>query len=562
MKFSELPYTRPDLDVLSEKLDQLTRRIQNAESVQEQIQVVHEFDTITNDFATMTTIAHIRSTCNSNDKFYADEKAYCDSIAPLAEEKTLAVRKALYDSPFRKELEEAFGPLLFTNMEMDARAFSPELIPLMQEESRLVREYQSLCAGARISFDGKILTLSELGAYKSSPDRELRRKALIAEGTFFDDHQAQFDKIFDDLVKNRTEQAHRLGMKNYVELGYLRRKRNCYTPKDVDVFRKQVIADVVPINMELKKEQAQEIGVDQLRFWDNDYFYDDGNPAPQGTYDEILAAGRKMYTELSPETADFIKQMMDDDMFDVLPHEGKAPGGFCSFLPNIGSSFIYSNFNGTAGDVDVLTHEAGHAFFNYMSRSICPALLRKPSQDGCETHSMSMEFLTAPWHHLFFGEQTDKYERFHAQSALLFIPYGCMVDHFQELVYIHPNWTPEQRNEAWLWLEKQYRPYLDFEDLPFYSRGAGWQRQRHIYLYPFYYIDYAMAQTMSLQFWARSLKDWPETWKQYLKFLSYGGTRTFIDIVEQVGLLSPLKEGTMASICGTIKQWLDEHQLH
>ena len=246
----------------------------------------------------------------------------------------------------------------------------------------------------------------------------------------------------------------------------------------------------------------------------------------------------------------------------MLAKPGKAPGGYCTSLPAYKAPFIFSNFNGTAGDVDVLTHEAGHAFADYVAARTIPILdLRSPTMEGCETHSMSMEFFTAPWHRLFFKEQTEKYEVSHAEDALIFIPYGSMVDHFQELMYTHPEMTPEERNETWLKLERQYRPYLDFEDLPFYSRGAGWQRQLHIYQYPFYYVDYCLAQSMALQFWMESVKDWNAAWKKYLKFVGMGGTRTFVDLIRESGLLSPLDDGSIAKIVEPVSKWLKENAI-
>ncbi len=322
-------------------------------------------------------------------------------------------------------------------MELEEKAFSPEIVPLMQEENRLMNEYQKLYASAQIPFMGKTVTVAQLGPYKESTDRATRRAALESEGSFFDENREQFDALFDKLVKNRTQQAKALGFDSFVELGAIRRMRNCYTPADVASFRDQVVGDLVPLTVKIKERQAKRLGIawEDFTFTDNALSYKDGSAAPQGTPEEILAAGKKMYEELSPETRDFIHLMFDNDLFDVLAKEGKAPGGYCTSLPDYGCPFIFSNFNGTSGDVDVLTHEAGHAFADFIASQTVPVrALSCPTMEGAETHSMSMEFLTAPWHHLFFGDLTDKYELSHAEDALLFIPYGCLVDHFQEEV--------------------------------------------------------------------------------------------------------------------------------
>ncbi len=560
MKFSEMTYTRPDYTAISQELSYLTERLRSAENAEQQLKVYRETEALSSHLDTQISICYIRSSIDTRDKFYEEEEAYNDEQLPLLEEKFQDFNKALVSSPFRAELEKELGSLLFTNMEIDLKSFSPEIIPLMQEENKLTTEYQKLYASARVSFQGKTLTIAQLGPYKQDTDRSVRRAALEAEGSFFDGHQKEFDEIFDKLVKNRTEQAKKLGFASFVELAALRRRRNCYTPADVAAFRDRVVHDLVPLTVKVKARQAKRLGIDDFKFYDNALSFKDGSAKPQGTPEEIMAAGKKMYEELSPDTKDFIRLMFDNDLFDVLAKEGKAPGGYCTSLPDYGYPFIFSNFNGTSGDVDVLTHEAGHAFADYISlQTVNVHALRCPTMEGAETHSMSMEFLTAPWHHLFFGPMTDKYELSHAEDALTFIPYGCLVDHFQEEVYRHPDMTCEERNKTWLKLEKLYRPYLDFDNLPFYARGAGWQRQMHIYQSPFYYIDYCLAQVMSLQFFALSVEDRDAAWKKYMDFVRLGGTKTFVDLAHAVNLRSPLDEGCVKDVCEKTYRWTEEH---
>lgn len=495
MKFSEMPYRRVEKAVL-DQISRLTERLTCASSAEEAEKIFMESEAISTEVQTMMNLCYIRSTIDTTDEFYAAEQEYNDELTPLLTEKSQEFSKALCASPFRRELEKKWGTLLFTNAELSMKGFAPELVPLLQEENALTSQYQKLYASAKIDFDGKVLTVAQLAPYKQSADRAVRKAAYEAEGSFFDANREQFDEIYDKLVKNRTAQAKKLGYENYLELGYIRLNRNCYGPADVARFRRQVVESMVPVVAEIKKAQAKRIGIADMKFYDDNFFYPDGNATPQGTPEELLAAGEKMYTEMSPETAEFAKLLFGDELFDVLAKPGKAPGGYCTSLPAYKAPFIFSNFNGTAGDVDVLTHEAGHAFADYVAARTIPILdLRSPTMEGCETHSMSMEFFTAPWHRLFFKEQTEKYEVSHAEDALIFIPYGSMVDHFQELMYTHPEMTPEERNETWLKLERQYRPYLDFEDLPFYSRGAGWQRR---------FIFTSTPSTMWITAWRRA----------------------------------------------------------
>jgi M3 family oligoendopeptidase len=562
MKFSEMPYSRPDMEALAAATTQTLEAMKAAPNAAGQIAAYDAYEKKMQTAGTMQQIAYIRHTINTKDEFYNAENDYMDEIGPKLQELTHRVNTALLESPYRAELERHYGALMFKNLEIAARSFSPAIVELMQEENKLVSEYQNLYASATVEFDGKTMPLPLLGPYKQDPDRAVRKAAYEADAKFFDSHREELDTLYDKLVKVRDAQAKKMGLPNYIPLGYDRMGRNCYTAKDVAAFRDQIAEDMVPIVAKVKEAQRRRIGVEKLAFYDEPISFADGNAVPEGTPDEILAAGKKMYQELSPETAEFIDFMFENELFDVLSRDGKAPGGYCTEIADYKSPFIFSNFNATAGDVDVLTHEAGHAFEAYRAfKQELPSLLHSPTIEACECHSMSMEFLTAPWHHLFFGKQTDKYELGHCEDALVFIPYGCMVDEFQHKVYENPEMTPEQRNELWLSLEKKYRPWIDFDNLPFYSRGGGWQRQLHIYEVPLYYIDYCMAQTVAFQFWNLSRENYAEAWKRYMTFVDKAGTATFAELVESAGLKVPYHAGCIKEIGESISRWLEEHEL-
>lgn len=562
MKFSEMPYSRPDMEALAAATTQTMEAMKAAPNAAGQIAAYDAYEKKMQTAGTMQQIAYIRHTINTKDEFYNAENDYMDEIGPKLQELTHRINTALLESPYRAELERHYGALMFKNLEIAARSFSPAIVELMQEENKLVSEYQNLYASATVEFDGKTMPLPLLGPYKQDPDRAVRKAAYEADAKFFDSHREELDTLYDKLVKVRDAQAKKMGLPNYIPLGYDRMGRNCYTAKDVAAFRDQIAEDMVPIVAKVKEAQRRRIGVEKLAFYDEPISFADGNAVPEGTPDEILAAGKKMYQELSPETAEFIGFMFENELFDVLSRDGKAPGGYCTEIADYKSPFIFSNFNATAGDVDVLTHEAGHAFEAYRAfKQELPSLLHSPTIEACECHSMSMEFLTAPWHHLFFGKQTDKYELGHCEDALVFIPYGCMVDEFQHKVYENPGMTPEQRNELWLSLEKKYRPWIDFDNLPFYSRGGGWQRQLHIYEVPLYYIDYCMAQTVAFQFWNLSRENYAEAWKRYMTFVDKAGTATFAELVESAGLKVPYHAGCIKEIGESISRWLEEHEL-
>ncbi len=562
MKFTEMPYVRPDIDALKAKARDILHRIESAQSAQEQIDAYLEFDQTGKEVSTNLSLAYIRHTIDTRDEFYDRENDFANEASPVIQEMSQQINLTLLRSKFRPELEERLGKLLFTNMEIQVRTMKSEIMDLMAEENKLQSEYQKLYASAAVEWEGETIPLPKLGPYKQSPDRAVRRRAYETEGRWFDSHQAELDALYDKLVKNRTAQARAMGYDNYLQLGYDRLGRNCYGPADVAAFRDQIAKDMVPIVAKVKRDQEKRLGVDKLKFYDDVLLFPDGNADPYGTPEEILAAGHQMYRELSQETAEFADFLFGNGLLDVLSKEGKAPGGYCTGLPVYQAPFIFSNFNGTSGDVDVLTHEAGHAFAFYRAvRKGYLSALVDNTMETCECHSMSMEFLTAPWHEKFFGDRTRKYEIGHCEDALIFIPYGCMVDEFQHIMYENPDMTPAQRNGKWLELEAKYRPWIDFDGLPFYGRGAGWQRQLHIYECPLYYIDYCMAQTVAFQFWIASLSDRADAWARYLRFVDAGGTMTFRELVETAGLKLPYAPGCIREIGQAISAWIEANPL-
>lgn len=559
MKFCDMPYNRPDLDILKSELLKINEAIINAASAKEAADAYRAAETLSEEYSTMGSLAYVRHTIDTKDEFYEAENDFFDENGPSVSDIFNKINRSMLDSKYREELEAIFGSLLFINTEISVRCFSSEIIELSAEENKLQSEYQKLFASATVEWEGETIPLPMLGKFKQSPDRNVRKRAFLKDAEFFDSHREEFDTLYEKLVKIRNRQARTLGYDNFIQMGYDRLGRNCYGPREVAAFRNEIKTHIVPIVSGLKAEQKERIGVDRLHLYDNDVMFKEGNVKPHPDADGILKAGIEMYREMSPETAEFISFMSENELWDLLSKEGKAPGGYCTEFAKYKAPFIFSNFNGTSGDVDVLTHEAGHAFayFRASRKGILPSYI-SPTIEACEVHSMTMEFLTSPWYERFFEEETPRYEYYHAADALCFIPYGCMVDEFQHMMYENENLTPEERNKVWLELEAKYRPHLDLSDLPFYSRGGGWQRQLHIYLYPLYYIDYCMAQTVAFCFFAEAIRDRKAAFKKYLAFVDGAGTKTFQELVKTAGLTPPYQEGALRDTAKVIKKWLDE----
>jgi M3 family oligoendopeptidase len=556
VKFNEYEYKRPDMEAVKKKFAEALERFSKAENVKRQSEAMDEINEIRNNVSTMFNICYIRHSIDTNDDFYKAENDYLDEIAPEVEELVSHYYKELVYSKFRADLEEKWGKQLFALAEAQLKTFSPEIIPLLQKENKLSTEYTQLIASAKIMFEGEERTLPQLQPFAESPDREMRKKANEAKNGFLADHEQKLDEIYDQLVKVRHEIAKKLGYNNFVELGYYRMARTDYNAEMVANFRRQVEEYIVPLASKLRERQRRRIGLDELKFYDEGFEFKTGNAVPKGEPEWIIENGKKMYAELASETKEFFEFMTENQLLDLVSKKGKAGGGYCTFIEDFKAPFIFSNFNGTSGDIDVLTHEAGHAFQVYSSRKFEIPEYYWPTYEAAEIHSMSMEFFTWPWMELFFEEDTEKYKFSHLSSGLLFLPYGVAVDEFQHFVYENPEAGPKERKSAWREIEKKYLPHRDYDGNEYLENGGFWQRQGHIYGSPFYYIDYTLAQMCAFQFWKRSREDRKSAWADYLKLCQLGGSKSFLGLVEAAHLQSPFEDGTVESVVGVIDEWL------
>ena len=558
MRFAEMPYARPDTEKLEQKLADLTEKFKIAENYTQARGLFIEVDALNRHVQSLGSLAHIRHTIDTRDEFYDAEEKFWNAAEPELEEYFQRWTAALLECPFRADFEAEFGSVIFLNAELRLKTFSPAVIPLLQRENDLVQEYEKLLASALIPFEGGVYTLAQLAAHKNCADDARRLAAWKAEGAWYKEKQSELDRLYDELVRLRDETARKLGFENFIGLGYCRMGRNCYNEKDVEKFRAAVREYVVPVAEGIFRAQAKRIEKEYpMSFADNALLFRSGNAAPQGSADDILAAAKKFYDELSPETGEFFRMMLDCGLLDVLSTEGKAAGGYCTGIYDYNVPFIFANFNGTRDDVETVTHEAGHDFAGWLNIDRAPLETVWPSLEGCEVHSMSMEFFSWPWAEEFFGPDTRKFLYSHLAGALTFIPYGTMVDHFQHIVYEKPQMTPKERHGVWKELLGVYMPWMRLDgEIPFYSEGEGWQRQHHIYSFPFYYIDYCLAQTVALAFWSKIQDGVADAWKYYMAYTRQGGSRVFTELLSAAGLESPFDGDCLRGICGKADEWL------
>lgn len=558
MKFNDFQYERPDFEAAVTETNRCLTILRESDNFDEVNDAFMEYQKLGSHIQTMYTLVFIRHNIDTRDEFYEAENAWYDENLPRFTQLDVDFKKAVLECRFLDQLKEKYPETYFKLADYANRSFSEAILMELEEENKLMSRYVMLIAGAEIEFQGETRNLAQMEPFTQSTDRAVRRAASDAIWRFFETNEAEFDDIYDQMVRVRTSMARKLGFKTYTEMAYLLMGRLDYNQQMVEVYREQILKSVVPIAQKLYAQQKEKIGVDELKYYDINLMFPDGNAKPIGTPEEILEAGRELYHEMSPETAEFIDIMLDNELMDVLAKPGKNSGGFMTSLPDYKVPFIFSNFNGTSGDVDVLTHEAGHAFQGYQSRDIELLSCVMPTSESCEIHSMSMEFFAWPYIEKFFGDQADKYRYAHLANAVKFLPYGVLVDHFQHEIYNHPEMSKEQRKATWRKLDCMYRPHMDFSENAFADKGTWWYRQGHIFSSPFYYIDYTLAQVCAFQFWARMQRHDPQAWNDYLHICKIGGTKSFLEIVEAANLKSPFEEGFLDDVMATIDAWLDK----
>ncbi len=557
MKFSEYPTRVPKLEDIQKDFGLLIGEFEKASNAQDAIKAVKKIQAYSDELSTDITIISIRFSLDYTDKEISEANDYLDTIYPYISQLSNRFNQLLVASPFKAELEKTFGNYLFKMVETSLKCFDDSIMDLMAKEAKLQTEYSKLISSAKIKFHGETYNLSQMGKFTQDKDRDTRKAAFKATTKFFEKNDQRLGEIYDEMVKIRDQMAKKLGFKNFVELGYLKLGRVDYTADDVKGYRDQIYREVVPFVNRLYRQIAKRAGIKSPKIYDLNQSFVDGNPTPRGDREYLVQQAKTMYNEMSPETNEFFNFMVDNELLDLDARAGKRGGGYMTYMPRYKAPFIFANFNGTQGDVDVLTHEVGHAFQGYQSRNIKVPEYRMPTLEACEIHSMSMEFFAWPWMHLFFDEDK-KYHLSHLEGAVKFLPYGVSVDEFQEWVYENPDVTHEQRCAKWREIEKKYLPVRKYTGLKYLEKGTYWLRQGHIFSSPFYYIDYTLAQVLAFQFATEMFKNRDKAWKKYVKLCKLGGRYPFVELLENAKLRNPFIEGNVKKVINPVKRKIKE----
>lgn len=545
LKFSEYPFIVPTEKRLTNKLDSFFKELKECGSARTAGLVIKHRNKFMADLNTQMSVISVKYSLDTKNPVYKKAQEKIDELSPLISNYSNQFIKILTKAPYRKDLERIYGKYLFKMYDDSLKSFDEKIIPDLIQENKLTSKYDEIMGGAQINFRGEVLNLSQLGKYIQDVDQNTRREAAKAMDKWLGENEDEIADIYSQLVLLRDGMAKKLGYKNFVDLGYLRLGRTDYNANMVKGYRAQIASQVVPLCQKLYNKQAKSLGLKNPQYYDYNLMFASGNAKPAGNEQYLVSQAKTMYTSLGKETEEFFNFMISHELMDLTARKGKAPGGYCTFFPLYKSPFIFSNFNGTEGDVGVLTHEGGHAFQAYMCKDMKVPEYMNPTLESCEIHSMSMEFFAWPYAEGFFGKDADKYRYGHLVNAIEFLPYGISVDEFQHLVYEHPNATHEERCKVWKDIESRYTPHKKYEELPTLNKGTYWMRQGHIFGSPFYYIDYTLAQVVAFQFLIEDQKNHQKTWKKYIKTCKTGGKFPFTEILKVNHLRNPFEDGNV-----------------
>ena len=503
---------------------------------------------------------YIAMTCHTDN---ADaEKAYLhfvEHIEPATKPRQFKLEQLYLTSPAQKDLSKERFEVFDRHTNVHVELFRDENVPLETEEAKLSQQYQKLSGSLTVQFRGEEKTLVQMGRYLEEPDRALREEAwtLVARRRL--QEVEKFEDIFDQLVRLREQIAKNAGFANFRDYAFRARARFDYTPEDCQAFHDAIEQQIMPLLRQLHSERKSLLNLPALRPWD--LAVDPRNLPPLRPFNEVqtmVERTQQIFDKLDPSLSKDFRLMGELKLLDLANRKGKAPGGYQSTLSESRLPFIFMNAVGVQRDVETILHEAGHAFHALATRDEDLYAYRHAPIEFCEVASMSMELLGNEYIETFYnGEDSRRARRDHLEGIIEIFPWIATVDAFQHWIYTHPGHTRKERSAAWLELMDRFGGDVDwsgFEDV----RANLWHRQLHIFIHPFYYIEYGIAQLGALQVWANSKRDRSAALRDYQHALKLGGSRPLPELFQAAGCKFDFSAGTVKPLVELIRSELEK----
>jgi oligoendopeptidase F len=542
---------------LAPHYEELSARQLDSKSVRAWLDDFSALDEAVDEQFSLAMIAYTADT--RDEEREATYKAWATEILPPLHEVRVGLARRVID--FAEDLPEL--SLFIRELRTDVEIFRPENLPRMAALEDMEANYDKISGGLTVDWNGEKKTVPELQPFMLERDRPTREKAFRLGANAYLEKKDEISSLFHEMVRIRHALAREAGFDNYRDYAFAAKYRFDYTPQDCMRFHQAVEEAVLPAIRRLRRARRQELGVDTLRPWDLQVHPTRASRlVPFTSTDEFLAGTSRIFGEVDPELATFFRRMVDRKLLDLESRQGKAPGGYCTRLPQRGEPFIFMNAVGVHDDVNTLTHESGHAFHAFLTQHIQYMWCRPTGHEAAELASMSMELLAAP--HLArptgFYSPADAADAQieHLEDILVGLPHIACVDAFQHWIYTTGiDASPAERDAKWLELRARFEPEVDYSGLE-PERLTRWYRQSHIHTAPFYYIEYGLAQLAALQVWRRSRRDRPMALAGYKAALSLGGTRTLPEIFATAGASLVFDAPTMSELVSEVEKRISE----
>ena len=560
-KFSELKFPRPDYEVFRALYKDAIERVEQAKSGDDIVEVMFEVDELSRKITDLLSATMIRHTMDTSNEIYEQDQRWYEENQGLFIKVLMEFNDAIYNSPYRDEIEERIGSMFFLKNDLTKKTFCEENIPLQQREAELVDEYQTLLDSCQMEVLGEPMSFIALQGLFSNEDREVRKAAFKGFSDFLAKNEEKLEAIWDELLKVRDQMGKNLGFENYIPLAYLERQRIAYGEKELESFRKQVQEVIVPLCSKIYEFQAKNLGLDEIKAYDEKLVFSDGNGTPLGDKDYMFNQTVKMLREMSPETDEFIGFMLEHELIDYESRPEKAAREYATILPARKAPFLFYHFDGSPGSLRALHEGFGYAFAAYKaSRRQHLEEYYASSSDIMEIHSMSMVLFANKYAEEFFGEDAGKYVFSNLHNYITFIPFSVAVDEFQHICYSNLDMSPKERTKVWHDLEKKYMPWRKYDEEDEYmERGGYWYHKSHFFIMPFYYIEYALATINAMEMYQKYVERPGTAWNEYLELTDMGGSKGYLETLSLGKLTPAFEEGAVAESMKYVKNLLEDY---
>ena len=479
---------------------------------------------------------------------------FIENVEPKLKPRQFKLEQAYLANPLREQLPKPRYHVFDRDTKVHVELFRPENVALETEEAKLGQQYQELSGGLTVQFRGEEKTLVQMSPYLEEPDRELRQQAWETTAKRRLQEAEKFEQLFDELVRLREQIAKNSGFKNYLQYAFRARGRFDYTPEDCVKFHDAIQREVMPILRQLQARRRELLRVPALKPWD--LSVDPLSRPPLKPFQEVgqmVSKTQSIFNRLDGGLAQGFQTMQDRRLLDLANRKGKAPGGYQSTLSEARLPFIFMNAVGLQRDVETMLHEAGHAFHALATREEDLYAYRGAPIEFCEVASMSMELLGNEFLEEFYSSaDANRARRKHLEGIMDIFPWIATVDAFQHWIYSHPGHSRSDRMQAWLDLMKRFGGEVDWSGHE-KVRANLWHRQLHIFLHPFYYVEYGIAQLGALQVWANSKENKSTALTNYQKALSLGGSRPLPELFQAAGCRFDFSAATVKPLMELVK---------